>query len=116
MGSNTYKRNVIKPSSGRLIVVMTGDPSFYRGSEVPGQLEFSASPPADLVAEFKKKGVQQMTVVGGSLVASSFLKGKLIDEIWLTLEPRIFGKGQNLIADEEIDFKLSLRDIVKAND
>jgi dihydrofolate reductase len=116
MGSNTYKRNVIKPSSGRLIVVMTGDPSYYTGSEVPGQLEFSAMTPTDLVAEFKKKGTGQMTVVGGSLVATSFLKGKLIDEIWLTLEPRIFGKGQNLIADEELDVKLSLRDIVKAND
>jgi dihydrofolate reductase len=95
---------------------MTGDPSYYRGSEVPGQLEFSARPPVDLVAEFKKKGIEQMTVVGGSLVATSFLKSKLIDEIWLTLEPRIFGKGQNLIADEELDVKLNLRDIVKAND
>jgi dihydrofolate reductase len=116
MGSNTYKRNVIKPSSGRLIIVMTGNPSYYRGSEVPGLLEFSARPPADLVAEFEKKGVEQMTVVGGSLVAASFLKSKLIDEIWLTLEPRIFGKGQNLIADEELDIKLSLREIEKAND
>ncbi len=35
-----------------------------------------------------------MLVVGGPHVATSFLKAQLIDELWLTIEPKIFGMGE----------------------
>lgn len=116
MGSNTWKQNIITPSQTRMIIVMTREPEKFHGSEIPGQLEFSSLTPSELVSAFKKKGADLMTVVGGPLIATSFLKESLIDELWLTIEPRLFGTGLNLIHPEELDIKLQLIEIKQVND
>jgi dihydrofolate reductase len=116
MGSNTWKQNIITPSSSRLIIVMTHEPEKFTGQEMPGQLEFSSMSPAELVSDNAKKGADLMTVVGGPLIATSFLKDSLIHEIWLTIEPRLFGTGLNLIHPEELDVKLHLIDFKQVNE
>lgn len=116
MGSTTWRDNVIRLSPGRLVIVMTRKPGEYENKAVPGQLEFSALSPQELVAKFRSTGNEVMTVVGGPHIATSFLRDSLIDELWLTIEPRLFGRGQNLIAESETDVRLRLIDIVKAND
>lgn len=116
MGSKTFNDNVIKPSGGRLVVVMTRNPHLYKDREVPGQIEFSNLSPSGLVDKYRKSGAPLMTVVGGPLIATSFIKEYLVDELWLTLEPRLFGSGFNLIADSDLDAKLKLIDIVKVNE
>lgn len=116
MGSNTFNDNIIKPSSGRLVVVMTRDPGKYKDREVPGQMEFSDNSPSELVDKYKKSGTTLMTVVGGPLIATSFIRESLVDELWLTLEPRLFGQGINLIADSDLDVRLKLTEIEKVNE
>lgn len=106
MGSTTWKENVIKTSPGKLILVMTGKPGEYKGHEIPGQLEFTSSSPSEIVARFKKAGNDTVTVVGGPAIATSFLKAGLVDELWLTIEPRLFGKGINLVSESDIDVRL----------
>ena len=49
-----------------------------------------------------------MLVVGGPHVATSFLKEQLIDELWLTFEPKIFGTGGNFVTDVKLDINLHL--------
>lgn len=116
MGSGTWKENIITPSSARLIIVMTREPEKYREHEIPGQLEFSSMSPAELVSTWDKKKADLMTVMGGPLIATSFLKESLIDELWLTIEPRLFGTGLNLIHQEELDVKLQLLEVKQANE
>lgn len=115
MGSNTWKQNIITPSASRLTIIMTREPEKFREHEIPGQLEFSNMSPAELVSAWGKKGADLMTVVGGPLIATSFLKESLIDELWLTIEPRLFGTGLNLIHPEELDVKLQLEEIKQVN-
>jgi dihydrofolate reductase len=55
------------------------------------------------------------TSVGGPHVATSFLKEQLIDELWLTLEPKIFGTGGNFATDENLDINLRLIHCEKVN-
>jgi dihydrofolate reductase len=116
MGSNTYRLNVITPSSSRLILVMTGSPESYRSGEIAGQLEFTDKSPSELVELYRKTTVDRMTVVGGPLVASSFLREKLIDELWLTIEPQLFGRGLNLIADDDLRVRLHLKEVIRVNE
>jgi dihydrofolate reductase len=116
MGSNTWNQNIITPSGERLIIVMTGEPGKYKAGEITGQLEFTGLSPLELVQKYRNSGSELMTVVGGSLLATSFLKESLIDEIWLTLEPRLFGKGYNLLSDTELDVRLKLITISQANE
>ncbi len=49
-----------------------------------------------------------MLVVGGPHVATSFLKEQLIDELWLSIEPKIFGAGSNFAIGEKLDINLRL--------
>ncbi|HLM83763.1 MAG TPA: dihydrofolate reductase family protein, partial [Candidatus Bathyarchaeia archaeon] len=43
----------------------------------------------------------------GAYLNSQFLKKKLIDEIWLTIEPKIFGHGLGVFGgDFDADLKL----------
>jgi dihydrofolate reductase len=69
-----------------------------------------------LVTRFEKEGEASILVVGGPHIATLFLKNQLIDELWLTFEPRIFGKGGNLVIDEQLDVELRLLSYSKVND
>lgn len=44
-----------------------------------------------LVKEFKKKGYKHILVEGGPTLLGSFLKENLLDEIFLTIAPKIYG-------------------------
>ena len=61
-----------------------------------------------LAARFEKENYGTMLVVGGAHIATSFLKEGLIDEIWLTIEPKIFGKGGNFVTEQELDLELQI--------
>ena len=95
---------------------MTGQPDKYKSLETSGQLEFTDESPVELTARFKKKGYEQMLVVGGPHVATSFLREQLIDELWLTFEPKIFGSGGNFVTDGKLDIDLRLITYAKVNE
>jgi dihydrofolate reductase len=115
MGSSTFDFDPIKPSPESLLHIMTRNPSKYKAYEVPGELEFSDETPEALVQRFEEQ-FGQMLVAGGPHVATSFFKAELVDELWLTLEPKIFGKGGNFVVEEELDVNLKLLSIEKIND
>jgi dihydrofolate reductase len=108
MGSNTYNADPMKPSPAYQLVIMTRSPSEYTANEIAGQIYFTNEPPAGLVARFEEEGYDQMLIVGGAQIATSFLKKQLIDELWLTIEPEIFGLGGNFVLAEKLDINLTL--------
>jgi dihydrofolate reductase len=116
MGSSTYDLNRITPAQKRLVVVMTRRPEDYRDREVKGQMEFTDKNPDELVSFYRNSGYDLMTVVGGPKVATSFLNLSLVDELWLTIEPRLFGKGLNLIAEDDLDVRLRMISCERVND
>jgi len=116
MGSNTFNADTFKHSSDHQLIIMTGHPDKYKSLEITGQIEFTNESPVELIARFKNKGRKQMLVIGGSHVATSFLKEQLIDELWLTLEPKIFGTGGNFVTDVKLDINLSLIHCEKVNE
>jgi dihydrofolate reductase len=116
IGSSTFDFDPIKPSLTSLLVVMTSKPEKYKKYELAKHLEFSSETPKALTERFTKAGYEQMLVVGGPHVATSFFKDNLIDELWLTLEPKIFGKGGNFVIEEELDIELELLNIEKINE
>jgi dihydrofolate reductase len=87
---------------------MTGQPSKYKSYEILGQLEFRSESPVDLAKHFEMEGYEHMLVVGGPHIATSFLKEQLVDELWLTIEPKIFGVGGNFVIEEKLDINLQL--------
>lgn len=113
MGSNTFNAGSF-PSSNPQLIIMSRRPDKYKNL-ISGQIEFTNESPVELTDRFKRKGHKQMLVVGGPHVATSFLKEQLIDELWLTLEPKIFGTGGNFATDVKLDINLRLIHYEKVN-
>jgi dihydrofolate reductase len=116
MGSSTFNADTFNPSPDHQIIIMTSQPDRYKSFEVPGQMEFTNETPVELSSRFTIRGHQQMLVVGGPHVATSFLKEQLIDELWLTIEPKIFGMGENFATGIKLDIDLRLIQSEKVND
>jgi dihydrofolate reductase len=72
---------------------MTEHPDKYKNLKNPGLVEFTSESPVKLTDRFRSKGYEQCLVVGGPHITTSFSKGQLRDELWLTIEPKIFGTG-----------------------
>lgn len=116
MGRKTYEaaKNIIKPDPGRLRVVLTHSPEKYKKEEVPG-LEFSKESPEKLVKRLEKEGYTQALCVGGSAIASEFLKAGLLSDMYITLEPLLFGKGRDIVDDCDLSVPLKLDSIQQVN-
>lgn len=107
-GSNTYKA-IGKPMPRCLNIIMTHQPLKYQSQTQEGLLEFTSDSPNAILSGLTKRGFKKAIIGGGSAIYSLFLQAGLIDEIYLTIAPKIFGKGISLFQDvkiDEIDWKL----------
>lgn len=68
---------------------------------------FVASP-EEALNILREKKCSQVLVGGGSILNASFMKKKLIDEIFIDIEPIAFGKGIPLFAQNNFQTKLKL--------
>lgn len=116
MGKNTYlvNKSIIKPSKDKLRIVMTRDPQKFKKVQVPGRLEFRNEPPKQFIKRLKEK-FNTMLLVSGASLNTAFFKEKLINELWLTLEPKIFGLGKGLVDQVPLNVNLKLKAIKKLN-
>lgn len=116
MGSTTYeeaKKNITLSSQIQR-VVLTSRPQDYEQEVVSGQLEFYNLTPKEVVERYQNDH-ENLLLLGGSKIYSEFLKQGLIDEIWLTVEPVIFGQGKPLI-DTDRNVSMKLLSLEKLND
>jgi dihydrofolate reductase len=117
MGRKTYEtsKSIIKLEEGKLRVVMTQNPDKFKKEEVKGQLEFSGESVQNLLKRLEKGGRRKMLLVGGAGISTLFFRQKAVDEIWITVEPKIFGSGNGLVNEDKLDIQLSLLSVKKLN-
>jgi dihydrofolate reductase len=102
-GSRTFD-TIGRVLPGRLNVVLTRHPERYR----PGKnLLFFSDSPERLIDELEKQGYQEAILAGGAIINTLFIKPELVDEILLTISPKLFGQGVPLFA-ERMDLDLRL--------
>jgi dihydrofolate reductase len=110
MGDKTFF-TFPKPLPDRLNVVFT----LLENPPETENVKWVTSEPEKVLVELKKMGYKSAVLGGGTYMNSQFLEKKLIDEIWLTIEPKIFGDGLGVFSgDFNIDLKLL--DVEKIND
>lgn len=118
MGSKTYEasRKTIVLSPDKLRLVLTHAPEKYTAETVPGSLEFTKESPHEIVARMEERGYTQLLLVGGPVINSLFIEQGLVDELHLTIEPRLFGQGKNLISASDVSPRLILQNVERLND
>jgi dihydrofolate reductase len=110
MGENTFN-TFPNPLKERLNVVFTGD---LNKPEIPG-VKWVSGEPSLVLDDLEKMGYKEALLGGGSFLNSLFLEKKLISEIVLTIEPKIFGSGLSLF-NRDLDANLKLLEFKNLNE
>lgn len=111
-GSKTFeaaKSHVLKTlTPNRLRVVLTSRSASFSQYVQKGVLEFKSGNICKILNELKRRHMKRCVVLGGSNVYTQCIKSKVMDELWVTLEPLGFGSGKRMfIGQVEFHFSLS---------
>jgi len=109
MGENTFN-TFPSPLKDRLNVVFTRQ-------EAPKPIEgvkWVSGDPVLVLEELESLGYSSALLGGGSFLNSLFLQNKLISEIILSVEPKLFGSGLSLF-NKDFDVNLKLLEVEKLN-
>lgn len=109
-GSHTFA-TIGRALPGRRNIVLTSKPEVITAEGV----ETSAEPAAELVRRLHQEGAAGLAVCGGASVYTQFMKAGVVDEIYLTVEPVVFGTGIPLFT-EPLEASLRLLANEKLND
>ena len=95
MGRTTFE-TIGKPLKDRLIIVLSREP----GKSIPGQVEWTSESPQTIVSNLERRGYTNVIIAGGSQIYTLFLQERLVTDLYLTIEPVLFGStGVPFIAD-----------------
>jgi len=108
MGKTTYN-TIGRPLPGRLNLILERNPDTSLNQ--PGILEFTKTPPKQLLKDLDKRGYNSVILGGGPTINGIFLNKNLIDELWLTVEPKLFGEGMGLFKNADVNLDLELLEI-----
>lgn len=109
MGSSTFL-TIGKALPGRRSIVYTTRPEQITTEGI----ETTNESPRALIARLEAEGEKAVAVIGGSKTYDLFMRAGVVEEIYLTVEPKLFGTGLPLFASE-LDINLSLQEVRNLN-
>lgn len=86
MGSRTFA-TIGRALPGRRTIVYTSRPLNTE------DVETTQESPADLVARLHDEGAAGLAVCGGASIYTQFMQAEVVDELYLTVSPLLFGQG-----------------------
>jgi dihydrofolate reductase len=109
MGRSTYDKGLeIGPEAafppGIRYYVFTSRPA----AAAPANVEFVSGDEAAFAARLRSRPGKDIWLIGGGDLAARFLRKQLIDELTLTVHPRILGAGIPLFAQPSPETPLAL--------
>jgi dihydrofolate reductase len=108
MGGNTF-RTLNRSLPGRRMIVMT-----RQSINVDG-VETTQETPDELIERLVLEGVDELAICGGGAIYSLFLNAKVVTDLYLTIEPVLFGTGLSLV-NTDLQMDLELQSIEKLNE
>ncbi|MFA6321935.1 MAG: dihydrofolate reductase family protein [Candidatus Buchananbacteria bacterium] len=108
MGDTTFEAMGGKPLPGRLNLILSLNPEKYSQKSQPGLLEFAKGTPQEIISQLENKGFETAILGGGARTNAMFLKAGVVDEVLITVEPKIFGTGLNFTEGEDLNLNLEL--------
>ena len=112
IGRKTYD-TIGRPLPGRLNVVMTRVILTEEDSEMKADnLMYTKKNPKELLKDLEDRGFEEVVIAGGTTINTLFAQEKLLDEMIITISPKLFGKGLSLF-DSSIALDLELLEVEK---
>jgi dihydrofolate reductase len=105
LGRRTFQ-TFPKPLKDRLQMVLTTHPEAF--ASMPGSVEYTAAAPAEMLHGLEARQFSEVIIGGGASVYRQFIEAGLVDELWLTVEPVLFGEGISLLGAGSVDVHLHL--------
>jgi len=115
MGDTTFDA-IGRPLPGRLNLILSLELDKYKDRIIPNELEFVKDTPENIISFLNKRGYESAILGGGAKTNGAFLKTGLVDEILITVEPKIFGRGLNFTEGEDLDMDLELIESIEIGD
>jgi len=112
VGNNTYK-TALEPLSKRNCIVFTA--SVATSEHKSDTLTYCNPVSSDCVPLLEK--YETVAVLGGTKTYTWFLENDLLDELYITIEPIVFGRGLPLFeSSEDINVQLKLESTKQLNE
>lgn len=108
MGRTTFE-TIGRALPGRKTIVYS-----HQAVDIDG-VEVTDEAPANLIHRLHRDGFKEVAVCGGSAMYTQFMEAGVIDELYLTVEPVLFGNGVPLFAGQ-LDVRLRLLESRQLND
>jgi dihydrofolate reductase len=106
MGLNTYK-TLGRPLKERVNIVYA-----MKNEEIPvgpdQKVEKTDKPPRELIKELAERGFKEVAICGGQQVYTMFMESGVVNKLYLTIEPIIFGSGMKLF-NKDMHYQLTLK-------
>ncbi len=110
VGNNTYK-TAKGPLSKRNCIVFSRSVNKLISKSV--KLVYCNPKKVDVKKLIRDRGYKRIAILGGAQTYSYCLKNKMLDELYLTIEPLVFGSGINLFDECILDKKSRPTEILK---
>lgn len=113
MGSSTFE-TINRALTGRKIVVLSRTKTYPQFDKA--QVDAMSGSLTEVLTELVKQGYTELAVCGGSSVYTQFLSENLVDEMYITIEPKAFGAGVPLFNQAmNVDLELIERILISDN-
>lgn len=93
MGSRTFA-TIGRALPDRRNIVYTSQPDRINVEDI----ETTNEAPAELIARLRSEGAAGVAICGGATIYSLFMEAGVVDELYLTVIPTLFGQGVGLFA------------------
>jgi len=109
MGARTFE-TIGRALPGRKTIVYTSQPQKVTAEGV----ETTTEEPAKLLARLEKEGYTSVAICGGASIYAMFMQAGVVTDLYLTIEPILFGQGVPLFSDS-LEVPLTLVQLEQPN-
>lgn len=114
VGGNTFKASGRRSYPGRIVYLLTDQPDQFDYD--PETVIPINGKPEEIYQKLKEQGIEHVALTGGAYTNGSFLSAGLVDDMFLTIEPILLGKGLRLSEGFDFDIEMSLLESIPLND
>lgn len=79
------------------------------------EIFFVKGNPKEIIKKINSRGEEKIALLGGPETNYIFLKENLVDELYITIEPKLLGEGKSLNVGKELNLDLQLLSVKTMN-